>query len=86
MLVYEKQFGFQESNSTEHVILQLTQDITDFFEKGEYTFRVFIDLSTALNIVDHQILIKKLRYYGIDGSALEWFGTYLSNRKHYIFS
>ena len=86
MLVYEKQFGFQRSNSTEHVILQLTEDITGFFEKGEYTFRVFIDLSKGLNIVDHQILIKKLRYYGIDGSALKWFETYFSNRKQYIFS
>ena len=33
-LLYEKQFGFQRNNSTEHIILQLTQDITGFFEKG----------------------------------------------------
>ena len=34
--------------------------------------------------MDHQILIKKLQYYGIDGTALEWFKSYLSNRKQYI--
>ena len=85
-LLYEKQFGFQRNNSTEHVILQLTRDITGSFEKGKYTLGVFIGHSKALDTVDHQILIKKLQYYGIDGTALKWFKSYLSNRKQYIFS
>ena len=85
-LLYQKQFGFQRNNSTEHAILQLTRDITSSFEKGEYTLGVFIDLSKAFDTVDHQILLKKLQYYGIDGTALEWFKSYLSNRKQYISS
>ena len=44
------------------------------------------DLSKAFDTVDHQILIKKLQYYGIDGTALEWFKSYFSNRKQYISS
>ena len=80
-LLYEKQFNFQGNNSTEYAILQLIRDITRSFEKGEYTLGVFIDLSKAFDTVDHQILIKKLQYYGIDGTALEWFKSYLSNRK-----
>ena len=67
-------------------ILQLTGDITDSFEKEEYTLRVFIDLSKAFDTVDHQTLIKRLQYYGIDGTALEWFKRYLSNRKQYTSS
>ena len=82
----KKKFGFQRNNSTEHTILQLTRDITGFFEKREYTLGVFIDYSKAFNTVDHQILIKKLQNYGIDGTALEWFKSYLSNRKQYISS
>ena len=85
-LLYEEQFGFQRNNSSEHAILQLTRDITDTFEKGEYTLGVFIDLSKAFDTVDHQILIKKLQYYGIDGTALEWFKSYLSNIKQDISS
>ena len=67
-------------------ILQLTGDITDSFEKEEYTLRVFIDLSKAFDTVDHQTLIKRWQYYGIDGTALEWFKRYLSNRKQYTSS
>ena len=52
----------------------------------EYTLGVFIHLSKAFDTVDHQILIKKLQYYGIDGTALEWFKSYFSNRKQYISS
>ena len=85
-LLYEKQFGFQRNNSTEHAILQLTPNITDSLEKGEYTLGVFIDLSKAFDIVDHQILINRLQYYGIDGTALELFKSYLSNRKQFIAS
>ena len=85
-VLYEKQFGFQRNNSTEHAILQLIRDITTSFEKEKYTLGVFIDLSKAFDTVDHQILIKKLQYYGIDGTALEWFKSYLSNRKQYISS
>ena len=85
-LLYEKQFGFQRNNSTEHAILPLTRDITGSFEKGEYTLGVFIDLSKAFDTVDHQVLIKKLQYYGIDGTALKWFKSYLRNRKQYTSS
>ena len=84
--LYEKEFYFQRNNSTEHVILQLTRDITGSFEKSKYTLGVFIDLSKAFNAVGHQILNKKLQYYGIDGTALEWFKNYLSNKKQYISS
>ena len=43
----------------------------------------FLDLSKAFVTVDYQILIKKLYYYGIDGTALERFKSYVSNRKQY---
>ena len=85
-LLYEKQFGFQRYNSAEHAILQYTRDITDSFEKGEYTLGVFIDLSKAVDTVDHHILIKNFQCYETDGTALKWFKSYLSNRKQHISS
>ena len=37
-------------------------------------------------LLEREILVKKLQYNGIDGTALKWFNSYLSNRKQYISS
>ena len=84
-LIYNRQFGFQENNSTEHAILQFTQDIVGSIEKGEYTLGVFIDLSKAFDTVNHDILLKKLKNYGIRNNHLEILASYLKNRKQYVF-
>ena len=68
-MLFDKQFGFQLNNSTEHAILQLVNDIS--FERGEYTLGIFMDLFKAFDTANHEILISKLEYYGIKGKTLK---------------
>ena len=66
-------------------IIQLElNDVSSSFERGEYTLGIFIDLSKAFDTVDHEILISKLEYYGINGKTLKWLKSYLTERKQCI--
>ena len=61
-LLHENKFGFQINNSTEHAILQFARKIAQNFDNGKFTLGVFLDLSKAFDTVDHQILLKNLKY------------------------
>ncbi len=41
---------------------------------------ILMDLSTAFDMVNQQILLSTLLGKGISGTALQWFESYLSNR------
>ena len=53
-------------------------------EKQHKTSCMFLDFAKAFDIVNHDILIKKLEYYGIRGKPLNLLISYLSNRKQAV--
>ena len=83
-ILYPKQFGFQKGHSTEHAIVQLVDQILEFFEYNKYTLGVFIDLSRAFDTVNHSLLLKKLELYAVTDRNHSRFKIYLSNRKQFI--
>lgn len=53
-------------------------------DEGLLTGAVFIDLRKAFDYVNHDLLIKKLESYGFKNNELNWFKSYLSDRKQVV--
>ena len=83
-IISNSQFGFRQKHSTSHAILTFIEKITKAIDKSYHSVGVFLDLSKAFDTIDHDILLRKLYHYGIRGKALEWFSSYLTNRKQFV--
>ena len=67
----------------EYAALELIDRIITQMDQDEIPINIYLDLSKAFDIIDHLILIDKLKYYGINGTNLNLFSSYLNNRKQY---
>ena len=83
-LLSERQHGYRAKMSCSSTILQLLDDILKNAEDGKESSLLMCDLSAAFDTVDHQLLIQKLKYYGLSDDCISWFLSYLSNRKQYV--
>lgn len=80
----EKQFGFLPLRSTEMAIFTQIKEIVQGIEKGDFVASIYFDIMKAFDAVQHDLLLRKLEALGIRGKFLEWFGTYLKNRKQRV--
>ena len=83
-IINKCQYGFQKNKSTEDALLDLHSSIVDAFENKNIAFGVFLDFAKAFDTVNHKILLRKLEYYGIRGLPLQWFKSYLHERKQCV--
>ena len=83
-LLNESQYGFRKKRSTLHALLNATENIYQACDSKLYTLGIFIDFSRAFDTVNHSVLLKKLKYYGIKGKILQLLTSYLSDRKQYV--
>ena len=64
--------------------LHLTHKITTGFKQGYFTGMILINLQKAFDTIDHQILLKKMKYLGFSKNTTTWFKSNLCQRKFKI--
>ena len=81
-LFTQNQFGFTKGRSTQDAIILVTERIYECFNRGNGSFciNVFVDFKKCFDTLNHEILISKLRLYGIVGLPLQLITNYLENR------
>ena len=83
-LFYSGQYGFRANHSTQFAALELIDRITQDLDQGNMPITIFMDLSKAFDTLNHDILIYKLKSYGLSEAALKLMQSYLTNRKQYV--
>ena len=83
-LVTEYQMAYIRGRSTQSAINFLTNHWLNI-DNGLYTTACLIDLSKWFDCVNSDILLQKLTKYAINGIPLNWFRSYLSNRKQVVY-
>lgn len=83
-LYYGSQYGFRKKHSTELAAIEVIDRVIQKMDNNEIPINVYLDLSKAFDTLDHNILLYKLEYYGINGTFLNLLKSYLYNRKQYV--
>ena len=84
-LLPELQSAYRAFHSTEAAVLKVMGDILSALDRGDIAFLTFLDLSAAFDTVDHATLLKRMEIsYGLKGTLLDWFRSYLTGSKQCV--
>ena len=83
-ILCEQQYGFRAGHSTELAATKLIDHTYEQMDQQKTPGHIYIDLSKAFDTLNFDILLSKLRYYGLSEIPLKLITNYLTNRNQYV--
>ena len=83
-LIHKHQYGFRKNHSTEYAALHIVNYLNYELDRNRTPTNVYLDLSKAFDTLSHNILIRKLKHYGVCDSTLNLMKSYLEDRKQFV--
>ena len=72
---------YRRLHSTETAVTKVFNDLLDAIDLGQMSALCLLDLSSAFDTVDHDLLLQRHeRQYGLCGTVLQWIRSYVSGR------
>ena len=76
--------AYRSKLSTTTAVIQIMDQITTAMDGNLFTGTLSMDQTAAFDCVDHDLLMRKLRFYSLGETCLKWLESYLSFRSSYI--
>ena len=73
--------AFRPGYGTQSTLLKIIEDWKKALDENKYVCAILMDLSKAFDCLPHNLLLFKLKYYGLSENALSLIKNYLSKRK-----
>ena len=84
-LYSDMQSAYRQFHSTETAMLRVVNDLLLALDKGNEAVLILLDYSAAFDTITHSIFFERLQSrYGIGGTVLRWFKSYLTNRSQAV--
>ena len=78
------QFGFRKKHNTQDANNVMLEFIYKNLNSKSNVILTFLDLKKAFDSVNIDILLRKLKYYGLGSTEMSWFSTYLKDRSQCV--
>jgi len=83
-LLSKNQFGSRPVLGTENALYNVTRFINSALDEDKKVMAIFLDLVKAFDTVNHSELLNILLEFGIISSSLDWFKSYLNDRRQIV--
>ena len=78
------QFGVRSGHSPVHPMIHFLNKISDLLNNNKHSIAIFCDFKKAFDTCNHDILLLKLRKYGLLDTGLNRFKSYLTDCKQFV--
>lgn len=79
------QHAYRAGHSTATAMAQMTNDWLMALDNRRLAGAVLLDFSSAFDLIDHNLLLRKMQCYGFGQAASLWLQSYLENRRQAVF-
>jgi hypothetical protein len=85
-LLHSNQSGFRKGHSCHTSLISLVDQWLKNINDNKYCGVLFIDFKKAFDVIDHDLLIRKLSLYRFSVSTLKFINSYLTNRQQCVIA